>query len=111
MPCTSGVNRRWGAVFALDEVLARGGDCLDHEERERLHESLRESIEQMKAGQTIDADVGCLPPALERSGQRKQVLAGGDSPTHLVAEKRTGRRGRPRRIVECAGMDRCATRH
>jgi hypothetical protein len=43
-------------LVPLDEVLARGGDYLDHDERERLHESLRESIEQMKAGQTIDAD-------------------------------------------------------
>jgi hypothetical protein len=43
-------------LVPLDEVLARGGDYLDPEERERLHESLRESIEQMKAGQTIDAD-------------------------------------------------------
>ncbi|HKE15565.1 MAG TPA: hypothetical protein VKB80_11895 [Kofleriaceae bacterium] len=43
-------------LVPLDEVLARGGDYLDHEERERLHRSLRESIEQMKAGETIDAD-------------------------------------------------------
>jgi hypothetical protein len=42
-------------LVPLDEVLADGGDYLDDEERERLHESLRESIEQMKAGQTIDA--------------------------------------------------------
>jgi hypothetical protein len=44
-------------LVPLDEVLARGGDYLDQEERERLHDSLRESIERMKAGQTIDADV------------------------------------------------------
>ncbi|HYU14522.1 MAG TPA: hypothetical protein VEL05_00555 [Candidatus Acidoferrum sp.] len=43
-------------LVPLDEVLARGGDYLDQEDRERLHQSLRESIEQMKAGQTIDAD-------------------------------------------------------
>ena len=42
-------------LVPLDEVLASGGDYLDHEERERLHESLRESIRQMKAGQTLDA--------------------------------------------------------
>ena len=30
-------------------------DDLDDEERERLHEALRESLEQMKSGQTIDA--------------------------------------------------------
>ena len=43
-------------LIPVDEVLASGGDYLDDEERERLHESLRESIEQMKAGQLIDAD-------------------------------------------------------
>ncbi len=42
-------------LVPLDEVLASGGDYLDDEERERLHESLRESIRQMKAGQTVDA--------------------------------------------------------
>jgi hypothetical protein len=42
-------------LVPLDEVLARGGDYLDDEERERLHESLRESIEQMERGETIDA--------------------------------------------------------
>jgi len=44
-------------LIPVDEVLASGGDYLDDEERERLHDSLRESIEQMKAGQLIDADV------------------------------------------------------
>ncbi len=43
-------------LVPVDEVLAGGGDYLDDEERERLHDSLRESIEQMKAGQLIDAD-------------------------------------------------------
>ena len=42
-------------LVPLDEVLASGGDYLDDEERERLHESLRESIRQMKAGQMVDA--------------------------------------------------------
>lgn len=43
------------ALVPLDEVLVSGGDYLDDEERERLHESLRESIRQMAAGQTMDA--------------------------------------------------------
>lgn len=43
------------SLVPLDEVLASGGDYLDDEERERLHESLREGIRQMKAGQTVDA--------------------------------------------------------
>ena len=41
-------------LISVDEILASGGDYLDDEERERLHESLRESIEQMKAGQLVD---------------------------------------------------------
>jgi hypothetical protein len=43
-------------LVPLGEVLLGGGDHLDDEERERLHASLRQSIEQMKAGQLIDAD-------------------------------------------------------
>lgn len=39
----------------VNDVLANGGDGLDDEERERLHDSLREGIRQMKAGETIDA--------------------------------------------------------
>jgi hypothetical protein len=44
-------------LVPLDEALASGGDYLDDEERERLHESLREGIRQMKSGQTVDAAV------------------------------------------------------
>jgi hypothetical protein len=42
-------------LMPVDDVLAAGGDDLDDEERERLHESLREGIHQMKAGEAIDA--------------------------------------------------------
>ena len=42
-------------LVSLDDVLAKGGDGLDDEERSRLHAALHESIEQMKSGQTIDA--------------------------------------------------------
>jgi hypothetical protein len=42
-------------LVPLDEVLANGDDYLDDEERERLHTSLRQGIEQMKRGETIDA--------------------------------------------------------
>ncbi len=42
-------------LVPVDEVLANGGDYLDAEERERLHDSLRESIEQMKGGQLTEA--------------------------------------------------------
>jgi hypothetical protein len=47
-----------GEVIYLQPTDAIPGDAdddLDDEERERLHESLRESIQQMKEGQTIDA--------------------------------------------------------
>lgn len=44
-------------LVRVDDVLGGGGDSLDDEEREQLHESIRESIEQMKAGNLIDADV------------------------------------------------------
>jgi hypothetical protein len=43
------------SLVPLDEVLVSGGDYLDDEERERLHDSLRESIRQMKSGQVVDA--------------------------------------------------------
>jgi hypothetical protein len=42
-------------LVRLDEVLADGGDWLDAEERERLHQALREGVRQMRAGETIDA--------------------------------------------------------
>jgi hypothetical protein len=42
-------------LVRVDEVFADDGDDLDDDQRERLHEALRESFEQMKAGQTIDA--------------------------------------------------------
>lgn len=41
-------------LVPLDSVSALEFDELDDDERERLHESLREGVRQMKAGQTID---------------------------------------------------------
>ena len=41
-------------LVPLDDVLAHGGDDLDDEDRAELHAALRESIEEMKAGKTID---------------------------------------------------------
>ena len=43
-----------GSVVPLE--IADDWDELDDEERAELHESLRESIEQMKAGKTIDLE-------------------------------------------------------
>jgi hypothetical protein len=43
-------------LVPLDEVLTDGSDCLDDEERAALHESLRDSVEQMNGGQTIDIE-------------------------------------------------------
>jgi len=49
-----------GEVIELvpaDDVLANGGDHLDDEERERLHESIERGLEDVKAGRTVDASV------------------------------------------------------
>jgi hypothetical protein len=43
-------------LVPIDAMLAAGGDELDNEERKELHTSIRESIEQMKDGNLIDAD-------------------------------------------------------
>ena len=43
-------------LVPIDQMLAHGGDYLDDEEREQLHESIQESIDQMKAGNLIDGD-------------------------------------------------------
>lgn len=49
-----------GAVVELvsvDDLLANGGDWMDDAERARLHASLEQSIEDMKNGKGVDADV------------------------------------------------------
>jgi hypothetical protein len=43
-----------GSVVPLE--ISDEWDDLDDDERAELHESLRESLEQMKSGQTIDLD-------------------------------------------------------
>jgi hypothetical protein len=43
-------------LVPLDEVLARGGDYLDDEERAELHRALEESIAEVDAGQLVDAE-------------------------------------------------------
>lgn len=43
-------------LVPLDEVLARGGDYLDDEERARLHEALETSVKEAEEGQLIDAE-------------------------------------------------------
>ena len=42
-------------LVPLDEVLARGGDYLDDEERAALHRSIEEGIEDFERGDTEDA--------------------------------------------------------
>ena len=42
-------------LVPLDEVFLGGGDDLDDAERAALDESIREGIEDMEAGRTIDA--------------------------------------------------------
>jgi hypothetical protein len=44
-------------LVPLDEVLAKGGDYLDDEDRAALHAELEASIAEAKTGQLIDADV------------------------------------------------------
>jgi hypothetical protein len=41
-------------LVPLDEVLARGGDYLDDEERKRLHESIERGIDDVRAGRTVE---------------------------------------------------------
>ena len=43
-------------LVPLDEVLASGGDCLDEEERRRLHESIDRGLADVRAGRTVDAE-------------------------------------------------------
>jgi hypothetical protein len=42
-------------LVPLDDVLARGGDYLDDEDRERLHRSIERGVEDTKAGRTVEA--------------------------------------------------------
>jgi hypothetical protein len=42
-------------LLPVDDVLAAGGDGLDEEERERLHQSLTRGLEDVKEGRTVDA--------------------------------------------------------
>lgn len=42
-------------LLPVDEVLARGGDYLDDEERARLHASIERGLADVKAGCTTDA--------------------------------------------------------
>lgn len=44
-------------LVPLDEVLASGGDYLDDEERQRLHNAIDRGLEDVKAGRTVKADL------------------------------------------------------
>jgi hypothetical protein len=44
-------------LVPLDEVLAAGGDYLDADERQRLHEAIDRGLEDVKAGRTVSADL------------------------------------------------------
>jgi hypothetical protein len=49
---------REGQAFELlpyDDVLANGGDYLDEDERERLHQSIDRGLADVRAGRTTDA--------------------------------------------------------
>jgi hypothetical protein len=45
-------------LVPLDEVLANGWDYLDDEERERFHQSIGRSLEDVRAGRTASLDGG-----------------------------------------------------
>ncbi len=42
-------------LVPVDEVLANGGDFLDDEERERLHQAIDRGLEDGRMGRTTDA--------------------------------------------------------
>lgn len=42
-------------LVPVDEVLASGGDYLDADERERLHQAIGRGLEDAKAGRTVPA--------------------------------------------------------
>ena len=42
-------------LVPVDDILASGGDYLDNEERERLHRSIEQGIEDFEKGDTEDA--------------------------------------------------------
>lgn len=44
-------------LVAVADLLARGADDLDDDERARLHESLRRGLAEADAGETVDASV------------------------------------------------------
>ena len=44
-----------GEIIPLDEILVTGGDYLDDEERERLHESIERGFKNVEAGRSFDA--------------------------------------------------------
>lgn len=43
-------------LVPVDEVLARGGDHLDDEDRAALHRELEASVAEAKSGQLVDAE-------------------------------------------------------
>jgi len=56
-------------LVPLDEVLASGGDYLDAEERERLHDSIERGVAEVEAGRTVDAKL-VLDELRARSARR-----------------------------------------
>jgi hypothetical protein len=43
-------------LVPVDEILASGGDYIDDEERERLHQSIQRGLEDVRAGRTIEGN-------------------------------------------------------
>jgi hypothetical protein len=60
-------------LVPLDEVLARGGDYLDDEERAALHRSIEEGIEDFEKGDTEDAFEFLARLKARREGRDRQA--------------------------------------
>ena len=62
-------------LVPIDEVLARGGDTLDDEERAALHQSIEEGFEDFEKGNTEDAFEFLARLKSERGHQDRQESA------------------------------------
>jgi len=59
-------------LVLVDDVLANGGDHLDDEERERLHASIDQGIEDFENGETEDAFEALARLKAEREDRDRQ---------------------------------------
>ena len=55
-PSTDLPERTEVELYVVDDVLANGGDYLDDDEHQRLHEALEKSVKEAEQGLLIDAE-------------------------------------------------------